>query len=94
MADARHAYDEARYPEAVAELRRIESKRGGWNRKQQVRYSLYRGLTHLAVGDALAAHAWLRNAKRAWESDTELLDHRDRGRLLVAWRSLGRMPGQ
>lgn len=94
MAEARQAYDEARYPEAADELRRLESARRDWNRAGQVRYALYRGLTYLAVGDAHAANAWLTEVKREWEQDNDLLNHRDRGRLLSAWRSLGHMPGQ
>lgn len=94
QARAIHAFDEARYPEALGELRRLEPAAADWSEKRRTRYALYRGLTHLAVGDARAAHRWLRRAKHAWERRPELLDHDERGRLLAAWRSLGLMAGE
>jgi hypothetical protein len=58
------------------------------------RYALYRGLTHLALGDAAQAERWLSLAKRRSDRDLALLSAAERGRLLAAWRTMGRMPGE
>lgn len=94
MGDAMHSFDEARYPDAVAEFRSLETTSKRWSQKRQTHYALYRGLTHLSCGDLREATTWLGSAKNAWERDPELLDDLDRGRLLGAWRSMGLMPGE
>lgn len=60
----------------------------------RARYALYRGLNHLTLGDAAEADRWLSAAKRATDNDSSLLSSAEHGRLLAAWRSLGRMPGE
>lgn len=87
-------YHEARYPTALETLRAAEADLTDASEEQRVRYALYRGLTHLATGDALAADLWLGRAKDAFDRDPRILGREDRGRLLSAWRSLGRYEGQ
>jgi hypothetical protein len=82
-----HAYDEARYPDAVEILRGSADPRN-------VRYALYRGLAELAVGNALSADRWLRRAWQAADRDPAVLSEEEHGRLVAAWRSMGRMPAQ
>ena len=89
---ALHAYDEARYPDAIAELRAIDASE--LNVRQSARYALYRGLTHLALGDARAADRWLTQAKVMLDREPDVYDASERGSLLAAWRSMGRMPGE
>jgi hypothetical protein len=94
MSQAFEAFEEARYPAAAAEFRRLEPESAGFDAPEFARYALYRGLSHLALGDAVAADRWLSVAKRLSADAPELLDDADRGRLLAAWRSMGRMPSE
>lgn len=87
------AYDQSRYPEAISELRRAEVAWHSANERERTRYALYRGLTHLALGDADAAQTWLCWARQHADRDAELLNTKERGQLDAAWRSLGHMPG-
>jgi hypothetical protein len=61
--------------------------------RTQARYALYRGLTHLSLGDAESAERWLAEAKAWCDRDDEVLDADDRGRLLAAWGAIGHEPG-
>ena len=88
------AFHEGRYPAAAAELRELESEARGYAPAEQARYALYRGLTHLALGDAASADRWLSSAKQCADRHPEWFDDRERGALLAAWRSMGRMPGE
>jgi len=90
----RTAFREGRLPAAAAELRAAEPTaiaRGGG---EWARYALERGLVELGLGNARAADRYLTIAKRAADEDPALLDDREHGELLSAWRSLGRMPGE
>ena len=91
LTEARTSFDEARYPEAVAQFRAC--RRDGLSRSELFQYALYRGLTHLALGDAGPAERWLVVAKRLSEESPGLASREDEGRLLAAWRSMGHMPG-
>jgi hypothetical protein len=91
---AEQAFEEGRYPQAMAELRHLEANRSWTHLEQRRRYALYRGLTHLALGDARIAARWLGFVKREWDQDPGTLDEEEMDRLLVAWRSLGHMPGE
>jgi len=87
------ALDEARYPDALAELRRIEPRLCHRRARWQAHYALERGLAHLGVGDAYGAIRWL-SAARVWqERNPELLTPIERDRLRTAWQSMGLMPG-
>lgn len=93
LSEARASFDEARYPDAVAEYRALAPQLGELGGPQRFEYALYRGLSHLALGDARPAQHWLLVAKRLSESTPTLASAEQRGRLLSAWRSMGYMPG-
>jgi len=61
--------------------------------RTRARYALYRGLTHLSLGDAESAERWLAEAKAWCDRDDRVLDADDRGRLLAAWVAIGHEPG-
>jgi hypothetical protein len=94
LEEARTSFDEARYPDAVAEFRALRPQLGQLERPQLFEYALYRGLSHLALGDAAPASRWLTVAKRLWEESPRLASADERGRLLAAWAAMGRMPGE
>ena len=89
--EARTAFDEARYPDAVAQYRALHPAH--LPNEALFEYSLYRGLSHLALGDAAPAQRWLTLAKRLSERSPTLATPDQRGRLLAAWTSMGLMPG-
>ena len=87
------AYEQGRYPEALAALRHWERSRGA-EVVNDARYALYRGLTELALGNAAEAHLWLSVTQELLAKDPDALDRHDRGRLAAAWQTLGKMPAQ
>jgi hypothetical protein len=80
-----HDYDHGRYPEAIDELRQAEPCASSWQGRDRARYALYRGLTHLALGDRPATLRWLGEVKRAVDANPTLLSDEDNGRLASAW---------
>lgn len=94
LGGAVHELELGNYPAALARLRRLEATSAGYDAADRARYALYRGLSHLAVGDAAAADRWLTYAKRAVDQRPGLLGPAERGRLLQARRSMGLMPGR
>ena len=88
------AFHEGRYPAAAAALRDLETEARSFSPADRARYALYRGLTHLALGDAGAADRWLTAAKRSADDHPGWFDDREHGALLSAWRAMGRMPGE
>ncbi len=92
--DAMDSYADARYPTAAAQFRAAEPAARDLDARDFAVYALYRGLTHLALGDARAAARWLGYAKQRADQDPALFDDRDRGALIAAWRSMGHMPGE
>jgi hypothetical protein len=93
LTEARTSFDEARYPDAVAQYRALRPDSERLSLSELFEYALYRGLTHLALGDAEPAERWLLVAKRLSERSPGLASREQQGRLLAAWRSMGRMPG-
>lgn len=93
LTEARTSFDEARYPDAVAQFRTLGRRADRLSRSELFEYALYRGLTHLALGDAEPAERWLLVAKRLSEASPGLASSEQQGRLMAAWRSMGRMPG-
>jgi len=91
LTEARTSFDEARYPDAVAQYRAL--RRDELGRSELFEYALYRGLSHLAVGDAVPAERWLLAAKRLSEESPGLATREQEGRLMSAWRCMGHMPG-
>ncbi len=94
LAEARSSFGEARYPEAMEQYRVLSSVVPQLAPDELFQYALYRGLCHLALGDAKPASRWLALAKRLAEEAPELAATEERSRLLSAWRSLGYMPGE
>ena len=94
LSDARASYSEAQYPTAVAQFRAAESAARKLSPRDFANYALYRGLTHLALGDAAAAAFWVGYAKQRADRDPYVFNDEDRGALLAAWRSMGHMPGE
>jgi hypothetical protein len=93
LTQARTSFDEARYPDAIAEYRALRPSADGFSRSELFEYALYRGLTHLALGDAVPAERWLLVAKRLAEKSPGIASADQEGRLLSAWRAMGHMPG-
>lgn len=88
------AFRDGRLPEATNAFRRLESRLSELSERERARYALYRGLSHLGLGDARAADRWLTLAKHSARANPDCFDATERGELLAAWRSLGRMPGE
>jgi len=93
LSQARQAFDEARYPDAVADYRSLGAGLPELDRAELFEYALYRGLSHLALGDSRPAERWLLTAKRLSEQSPELASREDQNRLAAAWRAMGHMPG-
>jgi hypothetical protein len=93
LAPAVSAYDQSRYPDAIDALRRAEPEMRHFDANTRLRYRLYRGLTHLALGDAERAEFWLRGVERDVQRRSFALTADEYGRLDAAWRALGHMPG-
>src|SRR4051812_32235872 len=94
LADAMDSYTDAQYPTAAAQFRAAEPAARQLSPRDFASYALYRGLTHLALGDAPAAARWVGYAKQSADRDPYLFSDRDRGALIAAWRSMGHMPGE
>ena len=92
--EALDSYADARYPTAAAQFRAAEPAARHLNPRDFANYTLYRGLTHLALGDAEAAARWLGYAKQCSDRDPLVFSDRDRGALLAAWRSMGHLAGE
>ena len=67
--DAMASYEDARYPSAAAQFRALEPAARRLGARDFASYALYRGLTHLALGDARAAALWLGHAKVSADRD-------------------------
>lgn len=87
------AYDQGRYPEALHALGQWERSRGP-EVADDARYTLYRGLSELALGNAPEAHLWLSATKAALAQNPDALAPHDQARHAAAWRTLGKMPAQ
>jgi len=94
LADAMDSYTDGQYPSAAAQFRAAEPVARKLSPGDFANYALYRGLTHLALGDAQAAARWVGYAKQSADRDPDVFNARDRGALLAAWRSMGHMPGE
>ena len=90
--EARGAFDEARYADASVSFRSIDPR--ALDSSEQAQFDLYFGLTQFALGDLDQARPHLTRAMRALQRDPEAFDAAEQGRLLSAWHSMGRMPGQ
>jgi hypothetical protein len=88
LGSAIRAYEHARYPEAIEALSAVEGDARHGASSDVTRYALYRGLTHLALGDRLATLRWLGRAKTAVQADPTVLSADDASRLASAWAHL------
>lgn len=88
------AYHRGSYPIAVEHLVLAEETMRDAPRRTRVRYALYRGLTHLALGDKESSERWLAEAKALYDAEPSLLDPSDRGKLLSGWEVLGHPAGE
>ena len=88
--DAAALLGRGRYGDALDELVSKERVAARYEGRARARYTLYRGLAHLALGDAPATDVWLSEAKARFDEDPRCLSASDAGRLLDAWQSLGR----
>ena len=85
-----HSYEHAQYPQAMEELRVAETDACRFGRSDAARYALYRGLTHLALGDVAATRRWFARLERAMDVDPALLSADDAARLAAAQAHLPR----
>lgn len=86
-------FDAGDHPRALAHFLEAAPDVEDADPEQRARYALYRGLTHLSLGDMESAEHWLAEAKMWTDRDRTLLDPADRGRLRTAWVSIGHQPG-
>jgi hypothetical protein len=86
------AFEESRYPDAAAQLRRVDP--GELEERQRARWALYLGLTELSLGNLERAIPKLSDAHCRLQSDPTSLTAAERGQLSSAWLSLGKMPGE
>jgi len=86
------AFDEARYAEAAREFRVAAQET--LTEEERARFELYAGLNDLALGNQRRAVGHLTRARQLLETAPELFSAEEQGRLLTAWGSLGRLPGQ
>lgn len=93
LAEARTSFDEGRYPGAAAQYRALSPRVPQLSERELFEYALYRGLSHLALGDSVPARRWLAIAKRHSERSPGIANSDELGRLMAAWRSMGFMPG-
>jgi hypothetical protein len=77
-------YDHARYPAALERFFSAEPNVEGWGPRDRARYALYRGLTHLALGDRGAALHWLDEAERARNTNPSIFSDDERSNLAAA----------
>jgi hypothetical protein len=93
LTEARTSFDEARYPDAVAEYAALGPQVPTLTQTEVFQYALYRGLSHLALGDSAPAERWLTVAKRMAERSPKLVTAEQRGRLDAARAAMGHAPG-
>jgi hypothetical protein len=94
LGDARSAFEEGRYPAAAESYRALAGEIDDYAERELFEYALYRGLTHLALGDAQPALRWLKLAQGMQKAHPESTNAVERGQLAAAFRSMGLMPGQ
>lgn len=93
LTEAQSSFDEARYPDAVGEFAALAPDLPRLDQHELFQYALYRGLSHLALGDSAPAERWLTLAKRMTDEAPRLATATERGRLLSARRAMGHAPG-
>lgn len=89
---ARGAFREGRLPEAARTLRALEAESAAFPPAERARYALYRGLTHLGLGDAALAERFLTEAAALEARHPGSLARAELGALDAARRSMGLTP--
>jgi hypothetical protein len=84
LGGAVRAYEHGRYPEALEELRAVETDAAHGSPSDAARYALYRGLAHLALGNLAAARLWFGVVNQGLARDPALVSRDDAGRLASA----------
>jgi hypothetical protein len=90
LGGAVRSYEHGRYPEAMDELRAVETDACESDASGAARYALYRGLVHLALGDLAATRSWFGPIERAVAAAPALLSPEDAARLASARAHLPR----
>ena len=88
LADGRAQFDKGRYPEAKQTFVSIEADAKTWADPKRAEYALYRGLTHAALGDRVAAGIWLKEAKAIVDGNPAALSVEDTQRLKLGLEGL------
>ena len=88
LADGKNAFRKGRYAEARTILTELEPEANTMSGSRHAEYTLYRGLTHLALGNRPATLFWLGEVKRAVDANPTILSDEDTGRLASAWAHL------
>lgn len=84
---------EGRLPRAADSLRALETRATRFGPKDRASYALYRGLTHLGLGDAALAERFLSEALELEARYPGVLERSEHGALVAARRSMGHPPG-
>jgi hypothetical protein len=84
LGGAVRAYEQGRYPQAMDELCAVEAGTRRSGSAEAARYALYRGLTHLALGDLRATRFWLGRLEQTMAAYPRLLSADDAQRLASA----------
>lgn len=94
FSDAIRELEAGRPAVADRRFRALEPALRSFDGEDRARYALYRGLTHLNLGDLEQANLWLSVAHQAARRDLGTFSNAEHGRLLAARRSMGKMPGE
>ena len=91
LSEAVSDYEAGRTTHALRRLRSMPQAE--WGSPGGARYSLYRGLAHLTLGDVVSAERWLLSLKHRVEREPQLLSSLDQSRLVSALGAMGHLPG-
>jgi hypothetical protein len=89
LAEGRAQFDKGRYPEAKQTFASIEQDAKTWPDAKRAEYALYRGLTHAALNDNVAAGIWLKEAKAIVDVNPAALSAEDAQRLRLGLEQVG-----
>lgn len=92
LSDGKAQFNKGRYPEAKATFLAAEQDSRTWDDARRAEYTLYRGLTHAALGDKTQAGVWLREAKAIEDAHPGTLSTQDAERLKLGLEQLEQGP--